>query len=149
MAFSMNDIKRKKSNQQNDIKFSCYYITHNDILTENVKLAMLKYCEFRFKSRNRGKFGVDEVKQMVQELLEKIIRQPYNSIGIKQVKFNEMEIIFQIKQAIKHGATYNIYFEGWDYIDSDKLDKADYNFIKNKHSLKKEEVEDYLKDLVI
>ena len=145
----MNDIKRKKSNQQNDIKFCCYYITHNDILTENVKLAMLKYCEFRFKSRNRGKFGVDEVKQMVQELLEKIIRQPYNSIGIKQVKFNEMEIIFQIKQAIKHGATYNIYFEGWDYIDSDKLDEADYNFIKNKHSLKKEEVEDYLKDLVI
>ena len=149
MAFSMTNVKRKKSNQQNDIKYSCYFITHNDILTENVKIALLKYCEYRFKSRNRGKFGVEEVKQMTQELLEKVIKQPYNSINNKQVKFNEVELIFQIKQAIKHGATYNIYFEGWDYIDGDKLDKVDYDFIRNRHSLNKEEVEDYLKDLVV
>ena len=67
MAFAMNQIKRKSPSKQLDIK-SCYREVYgNDILTDNVKLGIWQYCNYRFSKRNRGKFDDKLLKEMIEE----------------------------------------------------------------------------------
>ena len=55
MAFSLNQITRKKIvSKQDDIKQCYFYVKTNSLLTENIKIGLWKYVDYRFKSRNRG-----------------------------------------------------------------------------------------------
>ena len=149
MSFSMNEVKRKSPSKQIDIK-SCYrYIQNNDILTENVKTGIWKYCNYRFSQRNRGKFNKEIVQEMTKNLLEKVCRLPYNSIGINIVKQNENDILYHIKRAIYYGATRDLYYEEADYNNLDNLNNIGYKIEKPRHLTCSEDVLKYLEDITV
>lgn len=149
MAFSMSDIKRKVPSKQADIKACYHYIYNNDILTDIVQTGLWKYCNYRFSQRNRGKFNVDTISNMTKELLEKVCRLPYNSIGINIVRQNELDILYHIKRAIYFGATRTLYYEDADYINTDSITNMNYKIEKPRHLTCKQEVIDYLEDIMI
>ena len=149
MAFSMSEIKRKVPSKQTDIK-ACYHcIYNNDILTENVKTGIWKYCSYRFSQRNRGKFDENTIQNMTKELLEKVCRMPYNSIGLSIVIQNESDILYHIKRAIYFGATRTLYYEEADYKDQSSINNIGYKIEKPRHLTCKEEVLQYLEDIRI
>lgn len=149
MAFSMSDIKCKAPSKQTDIKACYHYIYNNDILTENVQTGLWKYCNYRFSQRNRGKFNVDTIREMTKELLEKVCKLPYNSIGLKNVDQNELDILYHIKRAIYFGATRTLYYEEADYIDLTSINNTSYKIEKPRHLTCKQEVINYLEDIMI
>jgi len=149
MAFSMSEVKRKVPSKQADIKACYYYVYNNDILTENVKTGLWKYCNYRFSQRNRGKFNETSIQEMTKELLEKVCRMPYNSIGIKDVMKDELDILYHIKRAIYFGATRTLYYEDADYKDVTNINNIGYKIEKPRHLTCKEEVLQYLEDIRI
>lgn len=149
MSFSMNEVKRKIPSKQSDIKGCYYYIQNNDILTENVKTGIWKYCNYRFSQRNRGKFNKITVETMTKDLLEKVCKLPYNSIGLVEVTKNEDDILYHIKRAIYFGATRSLYYEEADYKNIDDINNIGYKIEKPRHMTCKEDVLAYLEDITI
>lgn len=149
MAFSMGEIKRKVPSKQADIKACYYYVYNNDILTENVKTGIWKYCNYRFSQRNRGKFNKSDIEGMTKDLLEKVCRLPYNAIGLSIVSQNESDILYHIKRAIYFGATRTLYYEDADYKDVTNINNTGYKIEKPRHITCKEDVLQYLEDIRI
>lgn len=150
MSFNMNQIQRKSISKQDDIK-SCYFIIYsNDILTENVKLGIWQYCNYRFSKRNRGRFSAKTIELMIEDLLQKTCYKNYNDITIDDVLKNENTILYHIKRAIHYGATRSLYYEKADEYNLDFIDdlKIDLN-PPCKERMTTDEVKDYFKDLFI
>lgn len=149
MAFAMNQIKRKSPSKQLDIK-SCYREVYgNDILTDNVKLGIWQYCNYRFSKRNRGKFDDKLLKEMIEELLSKICYKKYISISINDVLKNENEILYQIKRAIIYGATRSLYFEQASELNLDVLATKMEIHPPKQERMTTDDVVDYFKDIMI
>lgn len=151
MSFTLNQINRKKvTSKQDDIKACYFYIKNNDLFTKNIKYGLWKYVDYRFKSRNRGRFTVNCLKRMVDDLLENICGKNINSISINDLDINENEVLYQIKRAIHYGATRFIYYEDADLI---KLDRSDFKegeeINKPRKKLNDDEVKDYFEGLMI
>ena len=86
---------------------------------------------------------------MTKELLEKVCRMPYNSIGIKDVMKDELDILYHIKRAIYIGAPRTLYYEDADYKDVTNINNIGYKIEKPRHLTCKEEVLQYLEDIRI
>lgn len=152
MSFSLSKVDYKKRSKQMEIK-ECYgTIMRIPCLTENVKLGVWKYAEFRFSKRCRGQLTSNTIQKMVQELLEKICIKPFIEINITDVSQFENEILYHIKRAIFYGATRSLYYDINDidldsYVFKDKLQVDVHKPVKD--ILEKEDVLDYFKDLMV
>lgn len=151
MAFSLNQITRKKIiSKQDDIKQCYFYVKTNSLLTENIKIGLWKYVDYRFKSRNRGRFTQKILEDMTQDLLEKVCMKHIQDIQYSDIELNENEILYQIKRAIHYGATRNIYYDDADLIYLDRsMFKEGEEIDKPRKKLNKTEVQDYFKGLMI
>lgn len=115
MSFSLANIKCKKPNKVNNITTNknirtlYAYVNNLDIITDNIKIGLKAYLDFRVNLRNNTYLTVDNLEDMVVELLESCCNKSYLHIGIKDVSIEENEILYQIKKAIYYGATKHIY----------------------------------------
>lgn len=151
MSFSISQINRKKIvSKQDDIKQCYYYIKTNNLFTENLKIALWKYVDYRFKSRNRGRFTKNVLQKLIIDLLQNICVKSYKEIEINDIEINENELLYQIKRAIYFGATYSIYYSNADLLNLDRsMFKEGEDIYKPRKKLNTEEVQDYFKGLMI
>lgn len=150
MSFSLSQIKRKTSTKQDDIK-SCHWLLKDmDILTDNVKIGLWKYADFRFRKRNRGKFNAEVFRPMIYELLEYCCGKPYTSVSLKDVEKFETVILYEIKKAIYYGATRKLYdaTSGLYEIDLSKFKDTIEPPKPRNIVLEKSEVENYFGDVI-
>lgn len=109
MSFTLTQIQRKQCRNKVDFR-KCYAMINNwDILSNNVKLALKKYLNYRLKQRRTNNLFNDKLEEMIKELLECCCNKDYLQIGLQDVVLNENEILYQIKKAIYYGATKHIY----------------------------------------
>lgn len=148
MSFSMSQIKKKSCAKQDNIK-NCYHFIYNKSnLTDAVKLALWKYCDYRFKNRNTGTFTQNRLDKMLDELLVKICNEKYDDININDIIQNENELVYQIKRAIYFGSTKSLYYE----IDNANLDNLATSIIIEKPPTQRmttDQVKDYFKDVMV
>lgn len=149
MAFSMNDIKKDNTTRRSNI-IECYQsVKNNTTLTSNTKIALKKYCDYRFKCRNNSRFDKDNLNLMIKELLENICQKTYSEIKLSDVRKFENEIIYQVKKAIYHGATKNLYFEDNKFLNIDVINNTEYLIEKPRKEMTNEETINYFKDLMV
>ena len=153
MSFSMSQVNRKSVSKQDAVK-RCYGLIYsNPILTDNVKLGMWKYAEYRFTQRNRGKFDKPQLEELIKELLEYCCGKSYLQISGKDVSINENQILYELKKAIYYGATRCLYDKTNTIIDTSKITFKE-NIqepvrLSDDVKLEKQEVVDYFKELMI
>lgn len=156
MSFSLSQIQRKTVNKKitntNNIK-QCYYLINSlDIVSDNVKFALKKYLDYRFKLRHTNNLNASNLKEMIVELLQECCQKSYIHIGLKDTTLNEIEIIYQIKKAIYYGATKHIYSP---YADNNtSIDCSNYRKdilppkrLSNVQELQMDNVKNYFKEL--
>lgn len=150
MSFSLSQIQRKTTTKQEDIKACHWVLKDMDILTENVKIGLWKYADFRFRKRNRGRFTGKIFEDMIYDLLEYCCGKSYKSISIKDVEKFENSILYEIKKAIYYGATRKLYDATSGITDIDFSQFKDTIEPPKPRSvlMEKEEVENYFGDVI-
>ena len=110
--------------------------------------------KYLLKFRRTSRIKVNNLKFMVQELLQNCCDKQYSDITINDIRNNENDILYQIKCAIYYGATQHIYS---DYANGIKTlntscmrtDILPPKRIKNTEKLELNEVKDYFKELIV
>lgn len=145
----MSDIKRKAVSKKDEIKECYFFIQSLENITPNIKLAMWKYCSFRFGQRTCGRFTSKSAEKLLNELLVIVTSKTLKDVVINECKVYENELLYQIKRAIYFGATKTLYYDSTQQLDLSYFkDSLDVPKRIQKDSLNKDEVEDYFKGLV-
>ena len=147
MAFEMKQITRKCKSKRDKINELFRSVKNNPLLTSNIKIALNKYINYKLYNRNCI-YSESTMSNMINELLEHVCKKNINDITIKDIKFSENEIIYQIKRAIKYGATKSLYYELSNYSNLD-LDVEPPKSTSGQRSLSEDEVVNYFKDIMI
>lgn len=96
--FIKSNNKKKIVSKQDDIKQCYFYVKTNSLLTENIKIGLWKYVDYRFKSRNRGRFTQKILEDMTQDLLEKVCMKHIQDIQYSDIELNEMRYYIKLKE---------------------------------------------------
>ncbi len=148
MAFSMTKVNYKKTNIK-QIASDCFrFIREHVLLTDNIRYALNAYVNYRLKHRYNH-LSVETLNTLIINLLEYSCGKEYIKLCKQDVINNEIQIIFEIKKAIKYGATKCLYYSNIINLDKfvDGEECVQYPKFKQNYTIK--DVEDYFSDIVV
>ena len=147
MSFSLDSVKYKKVDIGDNIRKCFNVVNGNPILTDGIKCGLCNYVNYRLKNRYLN-ISPQKLNDMVADLLEYSCGINYLKLCKQDVINNELQILFEIKKAIKYGATRKLYYD--TVLDDDSLfNGIEVEYPKFKTNCSVQDVQNYFSDLII
>ena len=158
MSFEMAPIKIQQHSRANNPKECMAFVRFEPRITEGIRFALQKYVEYRLTKRYGTSFTAKRLKILLDDLLNYCCNKPVEDITRQDIIINESVIVFEIKKAIKFGATNHLYYEGSGVIDYNDINFKNQTVFDMKNTLRStddavplshQEVYDFFGDLEV
>ena len=151
MSFTMKNVRRNFKMRESDVAKILAMIRESEILTEKVQSALISYAKFRIYKFKSGRFTRKVYQEMIDELLEQVVKKPINQISYEDVKANEKQIIEEVIHAI-YGRSIHSLFINRGVIDGSNFSgntDLDIKSTLNVSHVERDELEDYFRSIMI